>query len=132
MTDLGAQAAYRNALAVAGGQAVIFRRVNGQAPNTARFDALVTAIFRAYRPAGVIGAAIGEGAITEGVREFIVLEDDLAAARFPLPLAKNDKVIPGEIVNGSFVPGKEVFNITEVDAGTRVFAGAIEGRATGV
>lgn len=131
MTDPSAQAAYRNAIDLAG-QPVIFRRISGQAPNTARFDAQVTAIFRAYQPTGAIGAAAGGGAITEGLREFIVLSDDLVDARFPLPLAKNDKIIPGMIVNGSFVPGNEQFNISEVDAGTRFFAGAIEGKAIGV
>ncbi len=39
-----------------------------------------------------------------------------------MPLQKNDKIIVGV----------ETFNIVDVDYGTRVFAGAIEGRAVGV
>lgn len=133
MSDPEALAAYRDAFAQAGGQPVIFRRVSGQAPNTAKFDAQVTAIFRAYQPATAIGGTVVRSAeITEGLREFIVLSADLAAANFPLPLAKNDKIVPGTIVNGSFVPGNEQFNITEVDPGTRIYAGAIEGKAVGV
>lgn len=120
--NVNAAAAYRRALAVTG-QTVTFQRVSGQAPNAQTFDAVVTAIFRAYQPAPPIGAGVVRTAeITEGLREFIVLQDDLAAARFPLPLAKNDKIT----VNG------QKFNITEVDAGTRVFAGAIQGKAVGV
>ncbi len=130
MSNPQALAGYRRALAVTG-QPVIFRRVNGNAPNTQLFDAQVTAIFRAYQPTGEIGAGARGAAITEGLREYIVLSDDLAAANFPLPLQKNDKIVPGTIVNGSFVPGTEQFNITEVDAGTRIYAGAIEGKAVG-
>jgi hypothetical protein len=130
--DPEALAAYRDALAQAGGQPVIFRRISGQAPNTAKFDAQVTAIFRMYQPTGEIGSGTRSAGITEGTREYIVLSDDLAAARFPLPLQKNDKILPGTIVNGSFVPGTEQFNITEVDPGTRIFAGALQGKAVGV
>lgn len=122
MTDQGALAAYRRAL-VKTGQSVIFRRISGNAPNTVRFDAQVTAIFRAYQPATAIGGAVVRSAeITEGLREFIVMAADLAAAQFPLPLVKNDKI----------VVGTEQFNITEVDPGTRVYAGAIQGKAVGV
>jgi hypothetical protein len=122
MVDLNAQEAYRRALAVTG-QVVMFQRVTGQAPNAVTFSAQVTAIFRAYQPATPIGGAMVRSAeITEGQREFIVLSDDLAQAEFPLPLLKNDKI----------VVGTETFNITEVDPGTRIYAGAIEGKAVGV
>lgn len=116
-----AVAGYRRALAKTG-QSVIFRRISGDAPNTATFDAAITAIFRAYQPTAAIGAGARAAAITEGMREFIVLADDLAQAGFPLPLVKNDKLI---------VAG-ETFNVTEVDAGTRFVAGAIEGKCVGV
>lgn len=119
LPDKGAESAYRRALARTG-QSVIFRRVTGQAPNTAMVDVTVTAIFRHYAPSSEIGAK--QGAISMGMREFIVLESDLVAQNFPVPLRKNDKI----------VLGTEAFNITQVDPSTRAFAGAIEGKAEGV
>ncbi len=122
MADANAVAGYRRALA-RGGQQVTFRRVDGQAPHAQVFDAVVTAIFRGYQPTTPVGtAAHAQAAITQGVREWIVLSDDLAAARFPLPVRKNDKI----------VVGTQIYNITDVDPGTRVFAGAIEGKAEAV
>lgn len=121
LPDQNAVAAYRRAFGRTG-QTVTFRRVSGQAPNVQTFDATVTAIFRAYQPTTPVGQSAHQAAITEGLREFIVLESDLETARFPVPLRKNDKIIVES----------ESFNITEVDPGKRVFAGAIEGKAVGV
>lgn len=120
-----AAAGMRRALAHTG-QTVTFRRVSGQAPNVATFDATVTAIFRNYQPTQPIGSSAHNATIKEGYREFIVLEDDLVNAHFPVPLQKNDRIILG------FPDSGELFNIVEVDYGKRIFAGAIEGRAVGV
>lgn len=122
MGDPAITNAYRQAL-VRTGQAVTFQRVTGQAPSAVTSNYNVTAIFRAYQPTTAIGGAVVRSAeITEGLREFIVLADDLTNVGFPLPLLKNDKIIVGS----------EKFNITEVDAGTRIAAGAIQGKAVGV
>jgi hypothetical protein len=122
MVDTNALAGYRRAIARAG-QPVTFQRVTGQAPNVTTGNYQVSAIFRAYQPTTAIGGTVVRSAeITEGLREFIVLSDDLSAAGFPLPLLKNDKIIVGT----------EKFNITEVDPGTRIIAGAIQGKAVGV
>lgn len=134
MVDQNALAGYRRALARAGGQTITFRRVSGQAPNVATFDATVTAIFRDYVPTTPVGASTRNAAITEGLHEFIVLECDLVDARFPVPLRKNDRILLG-YDDGSWSGFPEpgvLFNITEVDYGKRIFAGAIEGRAVGV
>ena len=116
MADGTARESYRRAIARTG-QTVTFRRVTGQAPSATVTDISVAAIFRHYQPAAALGSK--EGAITMGLREFIVVSDDLAAAGFPLPLQKNDRII--------FCG--QLFNITEVDPNTRVFAGAIAGKA---
>jgi hypothetical protein len=120
--DTNALEAYRRAIARAG-QPVAFQRVTGQAPSAVTANYQVNAIFRAYQPTTAVGGAVVRSAeITEGQREFIVLSGDLSDAGFPLPLAKNDKIIVGS----------EKFNITEVDPGTRIIAGAIQGKAVGV
>jgi hypothetical protein len=108
------------------GQTVTFRRVTGQAPNTESTDATVTALFRTYKPSTPVGPAMHAAEISEGLREFIVLECDLIDANFPVPLAKNDRILLG------FPDSGELFNIVEVDYGSRIFAGAIEGKAIGV
>jgi hypothetical protein len=133
MPNPNAQAGYRRMLDRTG-QTITFRRVAGQAPNTQIFDATVTALFRNYTPAAPIGGTAHNAAITEGLREFIVLECDLKNARFPLPLQKNDRILVG-YDSGSlsgFPAQGELFNITEVDYGKRLVAGAIEGKAVGV
>lgn len=131
LPDPGAVASYRRMLARTG-QTILFRRVSGQAPNVATFDAVVVAVFRGYQPTTPVGASAKGAAISEGLREFIVLAADLAAQNFPLPLRKNDRIIPGAVVAGSFAPGTELFNITDTDPYTRIIAGAIEGKAEGV
>jgi hypothetical protein len=125
--NVNSVASYRRMLQKTG-QSVIFRRVIGQAPNATTIDATVTCILRAYSPTSPIGQGLRTAAISEGARQFIVLSDDLTNAGFPLPLAKNDKIVlvqpaPNEMLT---------FNIVDVDPGSRIFAGAIEGRAVGV
>lgn len=114
------------------GQRILFRRVNGQAPNTTTQDAVVNAVFRAYQPTTPIGGGAKTAEISEGLREFIVMKEDLAEAGFPLPLQKNDRIILSASDDGPFIPGTELFNIIEVDPGTRIIAGAIVGKAEGV
>jgi hypothetical protein len=121
MTDANAVAAYRRALARRG-EPVIVRRIDGTAPNTAVFDAAVTAIVMDYIPRTPVADFRPEGAVTLGARNIIVLTDDLDRARFPLPVAKNDKVV---------VRGEEL-NIVSVDPSKRGIAGALDIVAMGV
>jgi hypothetical protein len=125
LPNQSALGAYRRML-LKTGQCVIFRRVTGQAPDAVTTDVSVTAVFRHYQPSVPIGAAEGAAAISEGDREFIVLVCDLEDAGFPLPLQKNDKIILGGVSDG------ETYNIEDVDYGSRIFAGAIQGMARGV
>jgi hypothetical protein len=100
---------------------VIVRRVNGDAPNTATFDARVLAIVMDYVAKQPVADVKPEGNITLGARNVILLEDDLRQKRFPLPVTKNDKVI----VLG--VEGEdEELNIMEFDPNKRRIAGAID------
>ena len=63
-----------------------------------------------------------EGEITLGARNVIVLADDLAAADFPLPVQKHDKVV---------VDGEEL-DVMSIDPNKRGIADAIELVAQGV
>jgi hypothetical protein len=117
-----ARAAYRRAFKAAGAIPVTFRRVIGQDESATATDIEVHAIFRGYSATAPIGAPAAPHDISEGDRQFIVIEEDLRDAGFPLPLVKNDAIIIGP----------ETFNIVDIDYGTRRIAGAIEGRARGV
>jgi hypothetical protein len=119
--DQTAIAGYRRAMARRG-EPVIVRRVNGIAPNAAIFDANVTGIVMDYLAKGDVLTVQPEGGITLGARNVIVLESDLVAARFPLPVTKNDKVV---------VQGEEL-NIISVDPSKRGIAGALDIVAEGV
>ncbi len=121
-------AGYRRAFARRG-QPVLVRRVSGDAPNVATFDAAVTAIVMSYTPQPDVMAVKPEGGITQGDRLVIVLADDLANERFPLPVAKNDKIVLLDPVSG--VQG-EVLNVTDPDPYKRALGGAIELKAEGV
>lgn len=123
MSDPAGVAAYRAAFAVPGvAELVTFRRVNGQAPRTAQVDAEVLAVVRDYLPESAVLAVKREGAITQGGKHLIIIDDDLLQKRFPVPLRKNDKVL----VRG------ELLNILTVDPNKRGFAGATEVVAVGV
>src|SRR5690349_12289742 len=92
-TDLNALTSYRRAFARRA-RWIKLRRVTGQAGQGAGFfDAVVQAIVDDYVSEPPVGTTRREGAITQGGRRVIVLSDDLAAKRFPLPVRKNDKVI---------------------------------------
>src|ERR1051326_1329354 len=97
MLNPNAQAAYQRARDRVG-VPVTFQRVNGNAPNTNTVSANVVAVVRDYAPDFREVARTGygsssPGAITQGDREVIVLEQDLADQRFPLPVKKNDKIV---------------------------------------
>ncbi len=123
MSDPGIVAAYEAAFATCGIQVAV-KRVTGFAPNpTASFTAVVTAIVRDYQPDTTQPAQSGYastkvGSITEGDRLVILMASDLAAARYPLPMQKNDKII--------IVETGDVMNVVDVDAYKRTVAGAIE------
>ena len=120
------QQAYRRTLAAIGQPVTVIRNV-GVAPNVTQISAVVQAIVQGYQPDGTSARRTDYsdsrmGAITQGDRHIVVLADDLARANFPLPLAKNDKVL---------VAG-ELLNVTAVDPNTRYAVGAIDLVAAGV
>lgn len=127
MSDPGIVAAYRRALARRG-QPVLVRRVSGDAPNVATFDAAVTAVVMDYAPQGDVLAVKPEGGITQGDRLVILLTDDLAALQWPLPVQKNDKIVLLDDVGNEV----ESLNVTKPDPYKRALGGAIELRAEGV
>jgi hypothetical protein len=69
-------------------------------------------------------SATAPGALTQDDRTVRLMADELAAERFPLPVAKGDKII--------LAAGGEAFEVSEVDDYTFAFAGAIELTVTGV
>ncbi|MEJ0093403.1 MAG: hypothetical protein WDN46_08190 [Methylocella sp.] len=128
MISLSAQAAHRRGIAQRG-EEVIFQRISGVAPRTVTFSAVVSAMVANYQPDGQDPARAGYGAsqpgsITQGDRQVIVMIEDLAQARFPLPVQKNDNIILSST--------GEKLNVTRVDMQKRAFAGAIELGAAGV
>lgn len=129
--DFAINASYKRAFARLGvAVSVTFKRVTGFAPGIVTTQtATVMAVVRDYQsdttaPAQMGFAATKVGAITEGDRMVIVMASDLAAAGFPLPLRKNDKML--------MVDTGDELNITDVDAFKRSGAGAIELKAAGV
>jgi len=126
MIDLSAQAFTRQGIMLVG-IPVTFERVLGFAPNATTISATVTAKVLKYALDTVTVAETGysaskPGAIRQGDRQILVMADDLAAAGFPLPVLKSDRVI---------VPG-DTINIIAVDANKRAMAGCIEIEAAGV
>jgi hypothetical protein len=134
VTDPNAVAGYRRALARRG-QQVIVRRISGDAPNAVTFDARVAAIVMDYQPKQPVSEIKPEGGITLGARNVIVLTADLVAARFPLPVTKNDKVVTNPsaaLLGRGTAAGDEELNIIAVDPYKRGIAGAIDIVAEGV
>jgi len=137
MPDASAQAQTKAAILYCG-QPVTFQRLVGQAPSVTLSPsggATVTAVVRDYLPDTTAEAATGYsasevGAVTEGDRMLIVMAADLAAAGFPLPLQKGDRVVLQEA--DELPPAGETLTVTRVDARKRYFAGAIEVVAVGV
>jgi hypothetical protein len=126
MIDPSAQAFTRQGILLVG-IPVTFERVTGYAPNVVIVSATVTAKVMKYALDTVTVAETGYsaskvGAIRQGDRQILVMADDLAAAGFPLPVLKSDRVI---------VPG-DTINIIAVDANKRALAGCIEIEAAGV
>jgi hypothetical protein len=135
MIDPNAVAGYRRALATRG-RAVIVRRVSGDAPDiTAVANARVHAIVMDYVAKTPVADVKPEGAITLGARNVIVLVADLRALNYPLPVAKNDKVVLNadeSLLGTGTQNGDEELNIMAVDPYKRGIAGAIEIVAEGV
>jgi hypothetical protein len=127
--DQAAIAAYRRAFAKRA-MPVVIRRVIGNAPSTTTTDASVTAVVTDYRPQPGVMVIKPEGGITQGNRLVIVLTADLVAAGFPLPLAKNDKVVL--VSQPQPLPTDEVLNVVSVDPYKRAIAGAVEIEAAGI
>jgi hypothetical protein len=126
MIDPSAQAFTRQGIMLVG-IPVTFERVTGYAPNVVIVSATVTAKVMKYALDTVTVAETGysaskPGAIRQGDRQILVMADDLAAAGFPLPVLKSDRVL---------VPG-DTINIITVDANKRAMAGCIEIEAAGV
>lgn len=108
---------------------VTFERVVGYAPNATTIAAAVTAVARKYQLDTVTVAETGisaskPGAIRQGDREVLVMADDLAAAGFPLPVLKSDRIV--------VTATGDTLNILKVDAYKRAMAGCIEIEASGV
>ena len=129
MTDISTIAAYREAMAV-NGVAVTIQRVSGYAPNvTTLASVAVQAIVRnvtmdTTQTAQAGLSASSPGAIPQDDRLLIVLADDLAAADFPLPVAKGDLIV--------LALSAEQLQVTRVDPYKRALAGAIEITAAGI
>ncbi|MGH6836545.1 MAG: hypothetical protein ACREC9_13615 [Methylocella sp.] len=124
----GQQAAYRRMINQLG-QSVQMQRLTGAAPSVTTFSVTVTAIVRAYAPDRVAPAQEGYsasaiGGITQTDRIVLIMAPDLAAAGFPLPVAKNDKVILSTT--------GEKLDVTRVDGEKRSQAGCIEVFGAGV
>ena len=123
MTDFAKVSAYRNAMA-RNPVAVTIQRVAGYAPNvTTVASVVVTAIVRNVLPDTTAAAQAGisastPGAVTQADRLVIVLADDLAAAGFPVPVARGDQVILPD--------ASELANVLRVDPYKRALAGAVE------
>jgi hypothetical protein len=135
MIDPNAVDGYRRAIAVRG-QLLIVRRITGNPPGTVTTtNAKVRGIVRNYMPKQPVSDQRPEGGVTLGAREVMVLASDLQGAGFPLPVAKNDKVVlnmnPAQLGMGT-TNGDEELNIMSVDPWTRGIAGAIDIVAEGV
>ena len=112
------------------GKPVVVQRVNGQAPRAGLVSATVPAIVTGYAIDTEVVSRTGysdreTGSISQGDRSVLVMERDLRAARFPLPLRKNDRIILD-------AGAGDMLNVVDVDAETRHVAGAIEMKAAGV
>ena len=129
MSDLSAAAAYREAIAVAG-VAITLQRVSGYAPNVTTVSAVsLNALVRNVSADTTAAAQSGlsaskPGAVTQADRLVIVLADDLAAAGFPVPVARGDQIVLPD--------ASELLNVIRVDPYKRAIAGAVEIFAAGI
>lgn len=114
------------------GLSVVFERITGVAPNAIVIPvggASVTAIVRDYKPNGIASSEAGyragqPGALPQGEREILVMADELAAAGFPVPLRKNDRITVA--LTG------EILTLSRVDQTKRLIANCYEAYASGV
>lgn len=118
--DDNAQAGHRRAIARIG-KPVTFVAVRGEAPNNVTTTVKIKVILGNYT-ATAPDSAGHVGAITQGSRHIIALQEDLAQQGFPLPVRKHDKVI---------LRDGQKLDITMVDPHRRGFAGAIDIAAVG-
>jgi hypothetical protein len=126
--DNNVNAAYGRAL-LKTGQSVTVQRLTGTAPNVTIVSAVVIALVRDAAPDGQAASQAGysggqPGGITQTARQVILMSSDLAAANFPLPVQKGDKIILSST--------GEKLNVTEVDTGKRGIAGATQLTGAGV
>ncbi len=126
--NLNMQAAHRRSITNFG-QPVTVQRLTGEAPNVTTQSVVVTAIVRSMPPDTQAPAREGYGAsqlggISQTDRLVILMATDLAAAGFPVPVQKNDKII--------LSTSGEKLNVTRVDGEKRSQAGAVELYAAGV
>lgn len=127
MIDPAVEAEYRESFKARGAPNVIFTRLVGDDVNTQQVSAVVPAVVTNYAPDTNAMAregfkTDGVGTITQGDRRILVLEGDLKAKGFPVPLLKGDKA----------TVGPDALTITAVDMHTRHLAGCYELIATGV
>ena len=129
MVDSSAQANARTGI-YRNGVVVTIQRPVGFAPNVPySSSATVTAFVRKITPdttqtAGAGLSASAPGAIEQGDRQVLVMNEDLAAMSFALPVVKGDQIV---------LPfSNETLNITEVDAYSLNLAGVTQFTAVGV
>ncbi len=103
-----ARATYRRMLAQVG-ESVTVRRYIGLGAARVPTDAVVVARVIDYMPEQLVGA------VQHGDRNLIVLAEDLIASGWPVPPAKNDKIV---------VRGREL-NVEAVDDNTRRIGGVL-------
>jgi len=121
MVDFSAQAALRNMIAQIG-ESVTFQRLSGVDASTTITSVSIMARVRGYNPETTEVAESGYsvsqvGALTQTQRKIVVVAADLAAAGFPLPVLKHDKILLADGTKG---------DVTEVDAHKRSTSGGIE------
>jgi hypothetical protein len=126
-TDVAIVSAWRRAMARRG-RMVRIQRLNGAAPRAATFSADVLAIVMGDEDDVRASARTGfdaskPGAITENLRTVSVLEDDLIAKRFPLPLRKGDRVV--------LIGKPDKLTVENVDDEKGRIGGVIELKASG-
>jgi hypothetical protein len=112
------------------GVPVTIVRLIGSAPNVTTVSTDVIAIVRnviadTQEQAQTNYSASKPGAITQDDRLVILMASDLAAAGFPLPVIKGDRVVLDPTT-------LETVEVTKADRFKRAFAGAIELTVTGV
>lgn len=125
--DRSAQAFHRAAIHRVGSP-VQFQRLSGAGVNVVTRSVDAIAALRDALPNTTAPAETGYGAsspdaISQSDRTLVVMDDELREKGFPMPLAKDDKVLLADT--------GDLTTITRVDAAKRRLAGAIEVTITG-